>query len=289
MCSLNECSERVKFSVPWLNIWPHGGLKMGQIWSLWTLTVKALIQFFSNIGEYLEMIRFSVPWQIIWSHGGQKMGKIWGFWTLTEKVFNQLISDLASVLIGWEFWKFSIFAPLAKFLASCLSKNGSGLALIEKFFIQFISNLAGVFIEWMSQMIRFLASWPNIWPPGRLKIGKIWGLQTLTEKVFIQFISNLAGVLIEWVFSNFSICGPVVKFLAPCGQTMKITKHSSERLMYVTGSRAVVKDSAITDTDAWLTHLPWTKWLPFHRQYFQMHFREWNVLYFDWNFTEVCS
>ena len=34
---------------------------------------------------------------------------------------------------------------------------------------------------------------------------------------------------------------------------------------------------------------PWTKWLPFRIQYFQMHFREWKVLYFDWNFTEFCS
>ena len=30
-----------------------------------------------------------------------------------------------------------------------------------------------------------------------------------------------------------------------------------------------------------LTHLPLEKWLPFSRQYFQMHFREWKVLYFD--------
>ena len=34
---------------------------------------------------------------------------------------------------------------------------------------------------------------------------------------------------------------------------------------------------------------PPTKWPPFRRRYFQMHFREWQVLYFDWNFTEVRS
>ena len=34
---------------------------------------------------------------------------------------------------------------------------------------------------------------------------------------------------------------------------------------------------------------PWTKWLPFRRRYFQMHFREWKVLFFYQNFTEVCS
>ena len=30
-----------------------------------------------------------------------------------------------------------------------------------------------------------------------------------------------------------------------------------------------------------------TKWLPFRRRYFQMHYREWKFLYFDYNFTEV--
>ena len=29
------------------------------------------------------------------------------------------------------------------------------------------------------------------------------------------------------------------------------------------------------------THLPWTKWPPFHRQYVQVHSHEWKVLYFD--------
>ena len=37
------------------------------------------------------------------------------------------------------------------------------------------------------------------------------------------------------------------------------------------------------------TYLPWTKWLPFPKQHFQMHFHEWKVFYFDSNFTEVCS
>ena len=45
-------------------------------------------------------------------------------------------------------------------------------------------------------------------------------------------------------------------------------------------------------TTSWhemLTHLPWTKWPPFPRRHFQIHFHEWKVLYFDSNFTEVCS
>ena len=38
----------------------------------------------------------------------------------------------------------------------------------------------------------------------------------------------------------------------------------------------------------WLI-FPWTKWPPFCRWFFQMYFCEWKNLYFDWNFTEVCS
>ena len=38
-----------------------------------------------------------------------------------------------------------------------------------------------------------------------------------------------------------------------------------------------------------LIHLPRTKWPPFRRRYFQMHFREWKVLYFDENLSEICS
>ena len=34
---------------------------------------------------------------------------------------------------------------------------------------------------------------------------------------------------------------------------------------------------------------PWMKWQPFHKRYLQMHFRECNVLYFDWNFIEAFS
>ena len=29
------------------------------------------------------------------------------------------------------------------------------------------------------------------------------------------------------------------------------------------------------------------KWPPFYRQYIQMQFREWNILYFDWNSNEI--
>ena len=33
---------------------------------------------------------------------------------------------------------------------------------------------------------------------------------------------------------------------------------------------------------------PWTKWLPFRNRYFQMHFREWKVLYFGATISLKC-
>ena len=50
------------------------------------------------------------------------------------------------------------------------------------------------------------------------------------------------------------------------------------------------RDQTCWKQEVTLTHLPWTKWLPFRRWYFQMHLCEWKVLYFDKkNFTEDCS
>ena len=37
------------------------------------------------------------------------------------------------------------------------------------------------------------------------------------------------------------------------------------------------------------THPHWTKWPPFRRRHFQMHFHQLKVLYFDSNFPEICS
>ena len=38
-----------------------------------------------------------------------------------------------------------------------------------------------------------------------------------------------------------------------------------------------VKRSHKSNRYPWFTHLPWTKWPPFRRWYFQMHFREWKL------------
>ena len=53
MCLMGERLEMIWFLVPWLNICPHGGLKVGQIWVFGTSTEKLFIQFISNIASVL--------------------------------------------------------------------------------------------------------------------------------------------------------------------------------------------------------------------------------------------
>ena len=50
---VSECSEMVWFSAPLPNIWPHGELKMDQIWGFRTLTWKGFIQLISNLSSVL--------------------------------------------------------------------------------------------------------------------------------------------------------------------------------------------------------------------------------------------
>ena len=99
MCLLGECSEMIRFSAPWPNIWPRGGLKMDQIWvfRIQCINLKRFHSFHfitlpvSVLGECSQIIRFSAQRPNIWPPCGLKMGQIWGFWTLSEKVFIQLI------------------------------------------------------------------------------------------------------------------------------------------------------------------------------------------------------
>ena len=63
-------------------------------------------------------------------------------------------------------------------------------------------------------------------------------------------------------------------------------------LPVVSGIMSSYSTAAVTGTGHklgfnWST--PWTKWPPFRRRYFQMHFHEWKLLYFYQNFAEVCS
>ena len=74
-----------------------------------------------------------------------------------------------------------------------------------------------------------------------------------------------------------------------CGFFMEyqVSKLMTEQSYWCTTSVDILGWSLISN----ITHLAlyWTKWSPFRRWCFQVHFREWKGLYFDYNFTEVCS
>ena len=101
--------------------------------------------------------------------------------------------------------------------------------------------------------------------------------------------------------------GPVGPRWAPCrphapcylGSSTSGTPKSQKHLFVHYCIRRATH-STMTHTSKWICIIPmspifiqlispWSIWTPFGRRYFQMHFYEWKVLYFDQNFTEICS
>ena len=79
-------------------------------------------------------------------------------------------------------------------------------------------------------------------------MGPIWGFRTLTKKVSCNSFQILPVYLLGecWKFFPCSALWPNFGRLLSV-RHFKLTKHSSERLMFVTGSRAVEGDYAIGD------------------------------------------
>ena len=78
-----------------------------------------------------------------------------------------------------------------------------------------------------------------------------------------------------------------------CGDTCQIWMWFRESNRYFCKienfAYGEISERSFSNPHPWtLTPLPWTKWLPFCRQYFQTNFHEWKVSYFYSNFTEVC-
>ena len=72
----------------------------------------------------------------------------------------------------------------------------------------------------------------------------------------------------------------------PCGASDLFLEHVKGREHHYNGHPRPFSAQCLSLEDpSWvpLTHspLPRTKWPPFRWRYFQMHFREWKVLYFD--------
>ena len=53
--------------------------------------------------------------------------------------------------------------------------------------------------------------------------------------------------------------------------------------------KVVCETVVILSRGGGISHPPLDKVTAISQECFQMHFREWKVIYFDWNFTEVCS
>ena len=81
----------------------------------------------------------------------------------------------------------------------------------------------------------------------------------------------------ESIVSNFAVTMKLSRWLSNIAATVC---QISKRYEYFAGSGL----GKILDRTAYRT-----KWPPYHRQHFQMHFLEWKVSYFHSNFTEVCS
>ena len=71
-------------------------------------------------------------------------------------------------------------------------------------------------------------------------------------------------------------------------QNLHFWTYNNPKLVLSKPSR-VLSISDLISQGANLTHLGPGKWPPFRWRHFQMHFHELKVLYFDSDFTEVCS
>ena len=62
--------------------------------------------------------------------------------------------------------------------------------------------------------------------------------------------------------------------------------HQNINTPWHTNNVVIPGSSKISTPNCHYLITPWAKWPPFCRRYFQMHFREWKVLYFDKKFTD---
>ena len=88
-----------------------------------------------------------------------------------------------------------------------------------------------------------------------------WKLPTGGWVSGIQVLMYQQCLFLPW-YANFKMCDMLI---LKCSRLPGISRNLVWELLEL----------------SWFTPLPWTKWLPFLRQHFQMHFLEWKVLYFD--------
>ena len=126
-------------------------------------------------------------------------------------------------------------------------------------------------------------------PPARN--AQLWCFYVSLEKLLMWYDCNafINGLLLVyahlfWLCLGFNI----IIFIAFAEFINQGYLLEGRRLQWVTtylGERCVL----ITRLGSEYVSLLETKWPPFHRRYFQMHFLEWKCRNFDWEFTEFCS
>ena len=102
-------------------------------------------------------------------------------------------------------------------------------------------------------------------------------------------------IMIETGHSNLMSCfGPRIRALARYfTSAFASVKYPSQRphaqaktwhKIWMTGLNPTNNNTLF-----YVWHYSWTKWPPFRRRYFQMHFHEWKVFYFDSNLLRFVS
>ena len=97
-------------------------------------------------------------------------------------------------------------------------------------------------------------------------------------------VMPMFGVFFDISLNRMSNKHSICRWLKTPLRSCEITVMHNPNLV-ITGPAAVQTPNGTQSS----THLPldWTKWPPFHRRYFQMHFREWTFFIFWLKFTEV--
>ena len=110
-------------------------------------------------------------------------------------------------------------------------------------------------------------------------LNTLWSFNTIWRQ---RSGSTLTQVMACWLTAPSH-------YLSQCWLIISGFWHSFDSILTVSAQAIILYDfenytfkiPATSPRANELNHPPWTKWPPFRRRYFQMHFHEWKVLYFN--------
>ena len=143
---------------------------------------------------------------------------------------------------------------------------------------------------WCDRPITYLYNFRSVWTPWESKHSRILsgcqaisGKDTILVKVTVSLIQGICSTCHKTCSCVVCLLGPGYMVLI-CGSWNVIYQSIFVGLLLLYQGNCIHLDIQANQLIS-----PWTNWLPLRRQYFQMHFHEWKVFYFDYNFTEVSS